>query len=86
MIEYQEMLKLRGELEKYIELECSEISEVVDTLLKLTEYQPYISEEFYDAVILELKDTLTMFKERTKIVTKTRTRTLTDEYKELEWT
>jgi hypothetical protein len=72
------------ELEKYAELEGSELGEVLRDLCHISNYSNYLSASFEKAVEKEIKTQLIYFKKNTKIVLKKVTQTL--EHKELEWT
>ena len=75
--------KIEQELREYIELEGAELSEACYSLIRLSHYPDYISDEFYSALLKELEDQLSNFKENSRIVETEET--ITVKSKELEW-
>lgn len=67
-MEYIEVMKLCDKLKEYADLENDEIGEVCQIMIDLTGYISYVSEDFYKALIKEIKDKLEFFKENTEIV------------------
>ncbi len=72
-----------NELRGYAELEGTELGETCRELITLAEYSSSLSSEFLISLKRELERYLDFFKEHCEIVTKTVT--VTDEIKELEW-
>lgn len=64
-----EYLKDIETLEKYAELEGTEIGEYCLNLIRVAEYPSYMSDEFKAAVTKEILLQLNMFAENTEIVT-----------------
>ena len=71
------------ELEKYAELEGSELGEAIKGLCDLANNSDYVSKDFAKSIEKEVNYQLNYFKKNTKIVTNTRTETY--EYEELDW-
>lgn len=67
-MDYFEILKLTEELKKYLELEGTEIGEACSSLVNLTHHLDYVSDEFEEALIKELKAQLNNFKTNYRIV------------------
>ena len=71
------------ELEKYAQLEGSEIGELCSALIQTTYLTTCASDNFRAALVKEIKDQLKMFKDNTEIVEKEITST--QKCTELEW-
>jgi hypothetical protein len=72
-----------NQLKEYVELEGSELGEVGHLMLEIFNYTSYISEEFHDALVKEMRAQLKNFKDNCRIVT--REIPCTQTVKELEW-
>lgn len=73
----EERFKLCRELEKYAEVEGTEVGEVCQLLIQLAGDEDYVSEKFHKALVKEIKDQLKNFKRYYKIVEQTETITVT---------
>ena len=71
------------ELEKYGELEGSELGEAIRGLCDLANNSDYVSKDFAKSIEKEVNHQLNYFKKNTKITTNTSTNTYT--YEKLEW-
>jgi len=71
------------ELREYANMEETEVGEVCKFLLAVLEYESYVDEEFYNALIKEIKEQLQNFKENSVVVVEERTRKETIRY--IEW-
>jgi L-fucose mutarotase/ribose pyranase (RbsD/FucU family) len=60
--------ELHEELQKYIDIDGTEIGEACSALVNLSRYPDYISEECLVAVVKEMQTQLEMFKELCTIV------------------
>ena len=81
--DWQEIVDVADRLTEYTEIEGSEVGELCELLIKLSEYQIYMSIEFQSALLEELKLKYANFNENSTIVKRevTTTSTIT----ELEW-
>lgn len=71
------------DLTEYTELEGSEVGEMCNLLLQLHNYTDYFSDEFKEALEIEMKNQLKNFKDKCKIVK--REIKSVQIVKELEW-
>ncbi len=79
-----EFYKLRQELKKYAELDGCSLGDYCMLLYHASSYRAeQMSDEFEQALVKEVVDTVSMFKKNTKIVITTET--FTRELYELEW-
>lgn len=67
-------------LEKFIDNECNENSEICELLIQLSRYPGYLRDEVYQVVVEELQRQLDWYEQTYEIVetTETYTRTITE--------
>jgi hypothetical protein len=75
--------EILNELLEYVDIEGTEIGEACKLLAQLIEYESYVSDEFYESLIKEVKEQLENFKKNSVIVEEERT--YKDKFKYLEW-
>ena len=56
--DYEEVMKLQTELEEYAAYEGTELGEVCDAIINVSRNLDYVSEEFVEAILKEMKDQL----------------------------
>jgi hypothetical protein len=81
--DYEEVLKLRNELEEYASYEGTELGEVCNAIISVSGNLDYVSEGFAVAVVSEMKDQLANFKENFEW--EEREETVTRKYRDLEY-
>jgi len=82
-MEYEKLMLICDELKEYAELDGTELGEVCDSLIQLTHFGDYISEEFMESLETEIISQLENFKLNTTI--SKRVVTTQCVVKELEW-
>ena len=83
MDNYDKAMEICKELNKYAEIEGTELGEVCRLLISTAGYVSYVGDSFYESLVVELQNQLDNFKEHAEIVEKTETREV--KYRELEW-
>ncbi len=83
MIDYDRLHTVANELQRYADLEDTELGELNRYLTQLAQYVDYVGEEFATVLLSEMEDQLQAFQEGAKIVEKVETFTRTVTY--LEW-
>ena len=81
-LKFYECRELYDDLQEYAQIEGTELGETCEILLQLHGCKDYVSKEFYESLIKEIKDQLDNFRSYFKIVEKTETNIIT--YRELE--
>jgi hypothetical protein len=82
-MEYEELMDRVEELEKYAEVEGTEVGELCQALCVIAGYPSYMSDEFLEAVTKEICSQLDNFKKNTEWVTEERTEKIL--YRDLVW-
>jgi len=82
---YKQLCAVSTELEKYVELEGTELGEACQSLLDLVSRTDYLSDGFDELLLAELNYHLDKFKKYSKIVESTETKEITNTFTELEW-
>jgi hypothetical protein len=75
-------MKLQAELEEYSKYEGTELGEVCGAIISTSYNLDYVSDEFAEALIKEMKDQLRNFKKNFEWIE--REETVTRKFKELE--
>lgn len=83
--EYEKAQDLANELSEFSEGEGTEIEEACSSLIHLMGYPDYVSDEFYAALVEEVKKQLQNFKENYEWVEKEETFTRTVRYLEYKY-
>jgi len=76
-ITYEDTIKRIDELQKYIELEGTELGEAWNLLCSIHNRHDYLSDKFTIAIRKEIKEQLDYLKKHTTIVKEERTQTYT---------
>lgn len=83
MIDYDRIQSVANELQKYAELEDTELGELCRAIIQLSRYVDYVSEEFVSTLLVEMEDQLLNFQENATIVEREETFKRTVAY--LDW-
>lgn len=68
MIDLERLHNITQELQRYAELEDTELGEACTALIHASRFTDYVGEEFAQALVTELEEQLRVFKQETRIV------------------